>query len=103
MGGGKGPIDHYVTPIKAGRVILELGGKCEFEQALPFLQEVAHKLPIRAKATSYEMMMAEKEEAEKMARENINPYTKEYVIKNNMGGCWRWISPYDKKWFFEYV
>jgi hypothetical protein len=30
MGGGKGPIDHYVTPVKAGRVIIEMGGKCEF-------------------------------------------------------------------------
>ena len=32
MGGGKGAIDHYVTPIKAGRVIVELGGKCEFDE-----------------------------------------------------------------------
>jgi large subunit ribosomal protein L16 len=32
MGGGKGPIDHYVTPVKAGRVIVELAGKCEFEE-----------------------------------------------------------------------
>lgn len=30
MGGGKGSIDHYVTPIKAGRVIIEVGGHCEF-------------------------------------------------------------------------
>jgi ribosomal protein L16/L10AE len=32
MGGGKGPIDHYVTPVKARRVILEMGGKCEFAE-----------------------------------------------------------------------
>lgn len=32
MGGGKGAIDHYVTPIKAGRVILEMGGTCEFAE-----------------------------------------------------------------------
>jgi len=30
MGGGKGSIDHYVTPIKAGRVIIEIGGHCEY-------------------------------------------------------------------------
>lgn len=30
MGGGKGSIDHYVTPIKAGRVILEVAGHCEY-------------------------------------------------------------------------
>jgi large subunit ribosomal protein L16 len=49
MGGGKGAIDHYVVPIKAGRVIVELGGKCEFEQAFIFLKEVAHILPFKAK------------------------------------------------------
>lgn len=32
MGGGKGAIDHYVTPVKAGRIIVEMGGKCEFEE-----------------------------------------------------------------------
>lgn len=32
MGGGKGSIDHYVTPIKAERVIIEVGGKCTFEE-----------------------------------------------------------------------
>nr|CAD7570834.1 unnamed protein product [Timema californicum] len=32
MGGGKGAIDHYVTPIKAGRVIVEIGGNCEFSE-----------------------------------------------------------------------
>lgn len=30
MGGGKGGIDHYCTPVKPDRVIIEVGGKCEF-------------------------------------------------------------------------
>ena len=28
---GKASIDHYVTPVRAGRIILELGGYCEPE------------------------------------------------------------------------
>jgi len=32
MGGGKGSIDHYVTPVKAGRIIIELAGECEFSE-----------------------------------------------------------------------
>lgn len=32
MGGGKGAIDHYVTPVRAGRVIIEVGGTCEFDE-----------------------------------------------------------------------
>ena len=103
MGGGKGSIDHYVTPVKAGRVILEVGGKCEFTETLHFLREVAEKLPFKAKAVSYEMMEAEKVENEQLAKANLNPYTAEYLIKNNIGGCHQWISPYDKKWFFKYV
>lgn len=35
MGGGKGAIDHYVTPVKAGRVIIEVGGHCEFFEVNP--------------------------------------------------------------------
>ena len=32
MGGGKGSIDHYVTPVKAGRIIVEVGGECQFNE-----------------------------------------------------------------------
>ena len=28
---GKASIDHYVTPVRAGHIILELGGYCEPE------------------------------------------------------------------------
>lgn len=32
LGGGKGSISHYVTPVRAGRIILEIGGYItEFE------------------------------------------------------------------------
>lgn len=32
MSGGKGAINHYVTPVRAGRVIIEVGGRCEFQE-----------------------------------------------------------------------
>lgn len=103
MGGGKGAIDHYVTPVKAGRVIIEIGGKIEFEEALPYLKEVAQKLPFKAKATSYDLMIQERQREKELEALNINPYTAEYVIKNNMGGCHKWLSKYDKKWFWKHV
>ena len=40
MGGGKGPINHYAVPVKAGRVIIEIGGKCEFEEIRRVLEDV---------------------------------------------------------------
>ena len=48
MGGGKGGVDHYVYPIKPGRVIFELDGLKE-EIAKEALEVAANKLPIKTK------------------------------------------------------
>lgn len=37
MGGGKSAIDHYATPIKAGRIIIEVAGRCEYAEVGIFL------------------------------------------------------------------
>ncbi|XP_050293401.1 39S ribosomal protein L16, mitochondrial [Anthonomus grandis grandis] len=103
LGGGKGAIDHYVTPIKARRVIVELGGKCEFQEVEAFLTDVANKLPFKAMAVS-QQILEEMKETEKWEEENNqNPYTMKYLIQNNMGGCQRWVSPWDLRHFCKYV
>lgn len=51
MGGGKGSVDHYVFPVKPGRVIFELEGIKE-EQARDALETAAVKLPIKTKFIS---------------------------------------------------
>jgi len=48
MGGGKGKVDHYVYPIKPGRIIFELDGVTE-EIARQALKKAADKLPIKTK------------------------------------------------------
>lgn len=48
MGGGKGGVDHYVYPIKPGRIIFELDGIKE-EIAKEALEGAANKLPIKTK------------------------------------------------------
>lgn len=48
MGGGKGSVDHYVFPIRPGRVIFELDGIKE-EVAREAFRKAADKLPIRTK------------------------------------------------------
>lgn len=102
MGGGKGAIDHYVTPIKAGRIILELGGTCEFNEVKDFLQTYANQLPFNARAVSHEMLELEEAERKELEASNLNPYTMKYVIQNNLSGIHRWLSPVDHKWFGEY-
>lgn len=34
MGGGKGNIDHYVTPIRSRRIIIEVAGHCEYTEVI---------------------------------------------------------------------
>jgi len=48
MGGGKGSVEHYVFPIKPGRIIFELEGIKERE-AEEALKKAANKLPIKTK------------------------------------------------------
>ncbi len=48
MGGGKGGVDHYVFPIKPGRILFELEGIKE-EMAREAFGRATAKLPIRTK------------------------------------------------------
>jgi len=51
MGGGKGSVDHYVFPIKPGRIIFELDGIKE-ELAKEALGRARAKLPVKTKIIS---------------------------------------------------
>jgi len=48
MGGGKGSVDHYVFPVKPGRILFELEGIKE-EMAREAFKIAADKLPIKTK------------------------------------------------------
>lgn len=48
MGGGKGGVDHYVFPVKPGRILFELEGVSK-ETAKEAFKSAADKLPIHTK------------------------------------------------------
>jgi len=48
MGGGKGPPDHWVAVVKAGRVLFEMGGVTE-DIARGAMRLASDKLPIETK------------------------------------------------------
>ena len=48
MGGGKGAVDHYVFPVKPGRVIFEIDGIDE-ETAKEAMRRAGHKLPVKTR------------------------------------------------------
>lgn len=46
MGGGKGSVDHFVSPVKPGTVMFEMDG-VEITQAREAMRLAAHKLPVK--------------------------------------------------------
>jgi len=48
MGGGKGSVDHYVFPVRPGRIIFELEGIPE-DQAREAFSKAADKIPVKTK------------------------------------------------------
>ncbi|XP_035395485.1 39S ribosomal protein L16, mitochondrial [Cygnus atratus] len=95
MGGGKGPIDHYVTAVKSGRLVVEVGGRCEFEEVKPFLTQVARKLPFPAVPVSRDSLQQMRREEEERRLNNQNPWTFERVVTANMLGMRKYLSPRD--------
>ncbi|MBN3292565.1 RM16 protein, partial [Polypterus senegalus] len=102
MGGGKGEIDHYVTPVRCGRIIVELGGHVEFQEVEPVLTEVVKKLPFPAKVVSRESLAAMKQEEQELELNNQNPWTFKRIVSTNMLGIRKVLSPYDLKYQGKY-
>ncbi|KAL4231096.1 mitochondrial ribosomal large subunit component [Mactra antiquata] len=101
-GGGKPNIKYFVTPVKEGRIILEVGGYCMFEEVESILKVIVNLLPFKARVVTRQLLENEKGEEERLAKLNQNPFTFEYCAKNNINNIQRWLSPYDFKYFGRY-
>ncbi|XP_029904244.1 large ribosomal subunit protein uL16m [Myripristis murdjan] len=95
MGGGKGAIDHYVTPVRYGRFIVEVGGKVELGEVEHILKEVAKKLPFPAMVVSRESLAAMQQSEAKREQNNQNPWTFKEIVQGNMLGIRKVLSPFD--------
>lgn len=51
LGGGKGSVDHYVAPVKPGRILFEIDGVSR-GAAFEALRLASHKLPVKTKIIS---------------------------------------------------
>jgi len=103
MGGGKGRIKEYGTPVKAGRVIVEVGGTLYWEEVKPWLSKVAKKLPFEAMAVNAEILEALRAEEKRLQESNENPITFEWLVRNNIFDCQRQLSTLDRRWFGKFV
>uniref|UniRef100_A0A1A7WFQ6 Large ribosomal subunit protein uL16m n=1 Tax=Iconisemion striatum TaxID=60296 RepID=A0A1A7WFQ6_9TELE len=95
MGGGKGAIDHYVTPVRCGRLIIEMGGMVELGEVEHILSEVAKKLPFPAKVMSKESHADMLKMQAEMEQNNQNPWTFKRIAQGNMMGIRKVLSPFD--------
>ena len=103
MGGGKGSIDGYGTPVRAGRIILEVGGKVIWDEVRPWLDRMAKTLPFPAMAVNAEMIRKFREEEARLHQTNKNPISFEWLVRNNIMNCQQYLSEYDQRWFGKFV
>ena len=102
MGGGKGPVDRFMVPVKADRMIIEIGGKAEFIEVRHLFEQIINQLPFKARIVTRKSMEEEVEKKKELERLNQNPFTFKYCAKKNMLGIDIYLSPYDYKWFGKY-
>ncbi|KAF7634398.1 Ribosomal_L16 domain-containing protein [Meloidogyne graminicola] len=101
-GGGKGPIHHFDTPVRAGRIILEVGGHMLESEARAQLMPCLQRFPFPIEFVSEELLQRRHEVEHKIKEQNTNRFDWDTVIKYNMQGCQYWLSPYDVIWKCKY-
>ncbi len=95
LGGGKGGIEFYVTPVKRGRVLVEVGGTPANEVLTRVMHDLAQKMPFPAKFVSQaDLENWEREEVE-IREKNQNKLRWEWCVKNNMMNVINYVGKYD--------
>lgn len=95
LGGGKGAIDHYVTPVKRGRIIVEIGGYVPSRLINRVLIDVAQKLPFPAKPVSKADLENWEKDNQYILENNLNKLRWEWCIKNNILNVINYVGKYD--------
>lgn len=98
MGGGKAKVHHYETPVKAGRVIIEVAGIGEFGEVERVLSTICKKLPIYAMPISQTIMDDLKKEKMEIDANNYNPFEYRDLIRRNFSNSQQFTSPKDAHW-----
>uniref|UniRef100_A0A1I7Y6Q0 Large ribosomal subunit protein uL16m n=1 Tax=Steinernema glaseri TaxID=37863 RepID=A0A1I7Y6Q0_9BILA len=102
LGGGKGSIQKYVTPVRANRIILEVGGHITEIEARAFLMYLCERFSFPAEFVSEEILQERRREEAAIRANNTNKFDWDTVIKYNMQNCTSWLSNYDIMWRGKY-
>uniref|UniRef100_A0A0N5BVS7 Large ribosomal subunit protein uL16m n=1 Tax=Strongyloides papillosus TaxID=174720 RepID=A0A0N5BVS7_STREA len=102
LGGGKGSISMYVTPVRANRIILEVGGYITELEARAFLSYIAERFTFPVEFVSYDMLEERRRNEQEIIEKNQNKFSWDNVIKWNMQNANSWLSQYDIIWKGKY-
>lgn len=98
LGGGKGKVHHYETPVKAGRVLIEVAGVGEFGEIQRALASICKKLPLYAIPITQTMIDQIREEKIELDRNNFNPFEYRDLLRKNYSNSQSKISPLEQIW-----
>jgi len=102
LGGGKGRLHKYVTPVRANRIILELGGHMTELEARAYLLYLCEWLKFPAEFVSERMLTERRAQLAHVTANNTNAFNWDKLMKYNMQNCCTWLSPYDILWKGRY-
>ncbi|KAI6177128.1 Ribosomal-L16 domain-containing protein [Aphelenchoides bicaudatus] len=80
LGGGKGSIHHYVTPVRAKRIILEVGGYITRDEAYGYLAHFSAFIPFPVEFVSEEILQERLEYEREVKLYNQNRFDWDFVI-----------------------
>lgn len=98
MGGGKAKVHHYETPIKAGRILIEVAGIGDYGEIEPVLKALCRKLPLYAMPISQEIMDNLKAEKLELDAKNYNPFEYRTLVRKNFSNSQLEVGRYDAQW-----
>jgi len=85
------------------RIIFEIAGHCTYDEVKDIIILICKKVPFQARPVCYEDLIKEKQQEKIDAERNRNPYTWEYLIKNNLLGCRKYVRRIDYEYFGKYL
>lgn len=97
-GGGKGKVHHFETPVKAGRILIEVAGIGEFGEVEWLLKSVSSRMPLYCMPISQTIMENLREEKRKLDEMNYNPFEYRDLLKRNFSDSQRIMSPRELAW-----
>ena len=104
---------------------MEVGGQVYWEEVQPWLKNICKMFAFEAIPVSQNILDKLNAEETRLGKQkyaifwlqemkficsfsptveaNENPYSFEWMVRNNMFDCQTYLSPYDKKWFGKFV